>query len=35
VQGIAEELLGDGTQLRPFVRESLQACVRLARQSAA
>jgi hypothetical protein len=35
VQAIAEELLSDGTELRPFVRNSLQACVRLARQPAA
>ena len=35
VQTIAEELLSDGTELRPFVRDSLQACVRLARQAAA
>ena len=27
VQTIAEELLSDGTELRPFVRNSLQACV--------
>ena len=35
VQTIAEELLADDAELRPFVRDSLQACVRLARQSAA
>ena len=35
VQAIAEELLADGTELRPFVRDSLHACVRLARQAAA
>ena len=34
VQTIAEELLSDGTELRPFVRSSLHACVRLARQAA-
>ena len=35
LQAIAEELLADGTELRPFVRGSLQQCVRLARQAAA
>ena len=35
VQAIAEELLADGTELQPFVRDSLQKCVHLARQSAA
>ena len=31
VQSIAEELLADGAALRPFVRQSLRACVDLAR----
>jgi hypothetical protein len=36
IQAIAQELLADGgTELRPFVRASLQKCVHLARQAAA
>jgi hypothetical protein len=31
MQSIAEELLNDGAELRPFVRRSLAECVRLAR----
>jgi hypothetical protein len=34
VQSIAEELLADGAELRPFVRRSLLHCVELARQAA-
>ena len=31
MQAIAEELLNDGAELRPFIRNSLAECVRLAR----
>jgi hypothetical protein len=31
MQAIAEELLNDGAELRPFVKRSLVECVRLAR----